>query len=95
MRRRLRCRGCAKRLPLPDTASADIDKAAQGIVLLPLWSDVMGTRTVIAGLSGGAVVAMVQPVDLWDRDDAPGRRRHDGRGVGESLSRLRCVRERM
>ena len=31
-----------------------------------------------SGLCGGAAVAMAEPVDLWDRDDAPLRRRCDG-----------------
>jgi hypothetical protein len=43
----------------------------RGLSLLP-WSDVTGTKKVRRRLGGDAVVAMVQPVDLWNRDDAAG-----------------------
>ena len=40
------------------------------------------------GLCGGAVVAMVQPVDLGTATMRPAAGGMTGRGVGESLSRL-------
>ena len=84
----------ATRHPLPGAASADIDKPRKVVCALPLWSD-DGDQAGESQVCGGAVVTMVQPVNLRDRDDAPGRRCYTGRGAGESLSRLRCVSERM
>jgi hypothetical protein len=51
----------------------------------PYAGEAPGQLGRLSGLCGRAVVAMVQPIDLWDRDDAPGRRRHDGPRGGRVL----------